>query len=162
MEGNVNIYLLYNSRLGRGSNPSTGGVQDKSQLSALCIRQITMAEILSRALKENQCKGLLRLIAGLTDGAGRPKFARILRLAYVKGKLLYGGALIKILRRAITNSKAGRLVAHGRPACSIHSADLRFLLRACERMITLRNQQLDSNLSNYSLTNVIIGARKYS
>jgi hypothetical protein len=81
----------------------------------LFIRQITMAEILSCALKENQCKGLLRLIAGLTDGL--PKFARILRLADVKGKLLHGGALIGILRRAITNGKAGRLVAHGRLAC---------------------------------------------
>jgi hypothetical protein len=40
------------------------------------FRQITMAEILSDALKENQCKVLLRLIAGLTDGAGRPKSAR--------------------------------------------------------------------------------------
>jgi len=71
-----------------------------------------MAEILSDALKENQCKGLLRLIAGLTDGAGRPKSARILCLADVKGKLLPGGALIEIHRRAITNSKAGRVVVH--------------------------------------------------
>jgi len=47
-----------------------------------------MAEILSDALKENQCEGLLGLIAGLTDGAGRPKPAQILCLADVKGKLL--------------------------------------------------------------------------
>jgi hypothetical protein len=46
-----------------------------------------MAEILSDALKENQYKGLLRLITGLTDGAGRPKSARILRLTDAKGKL---------------------------------------------------------------------------
>jgi hypothetical protein len=63
-----------------------------------------MAEILSDALKENQCEGLLRLITGLTDGAGRPKSARILRLADVKGELLQSGALIEILRRAITKS----------------------------------------------------------
>jgi hypothetical protein len=44
-----------------------------------------MAEILPDALKENKCEGLLRLIAGLADGAGRPKSARILRLADVKG-----------------------------------------------------------------------------
>jgi hypothetical protein len=98
-----------------------------------------MAEILSDALKENQCEGLLRLVAGLTDGAGRPKSARILRLADVKGKLLYRGALIEILWRVIANSKAGRLVAHGRPVRSVHSVDLRFLLQAFERMITLRN-----------------------
>jgi hypothetical protein len=65
-----------------------------------------MAEILSDALKENQCEGLLRLIAGLTDGAGRPKSAQILCLADVKGKLLQSGALIETLRGAITNSKA--------------------------------------------------------
>jgi hypothetical protein len=52
----------------RGSGPSPQGVPDKSQLSALCFRQITMAEILSDALKENQCEGLLRLIAGLVEG----------------------------------------------------------------------------------------------
>jgi hypothetical protein len=50
-----------------------------------------MAEILSDALKENHCKGLLRLIAGLTDGAGQPKSARILRLTDVEGKLLQSG-----------------------------------------------------------------------
>jgi hypothetical protein len=58
----------------------------------VCFRQITISETLSDALKENQCKRLLRLIADLTDGAGRPKSTRILRLADVKGKLLQGGA----------------------------------------------------------------------
>jgi hypothetical protein len=70
-----------------------------------------MAEILSDALKENQCKGLLMLIADPTDGAGRPKSARILRLADMKRKLLQSGALTEILRVAITNSKAGRPIA---------------------------------------------------
>jgi len=44
-----------------------------------------MAEILPDALKENKCEGLLRLIAGLADGAGRPKSERIIRLADAKG-----------------------------------------------------------------------------
>jgi hypothetical protein len=52
----------------RGSGSSPKGGHDKSQFFALCFRQITMAEILSDALKENQCEGLLRLIAGLTEG----------------------------------------------------------------------------------------------
>src|SRR5262249_8080304 len=43
-------------------------IRDKSQLSALCFRRIAMAEILSGALKENQCKGLLKLIGGPADG----------------------------------------------------------------------------------------------
>jgi TRAP-type uncharacterized transport system substrate-binding protein len=51
-----------------------------------------MAEILSDALKKNQCKGLLRLIASLTNEAGRLKSARILGLADMKGKLLQSGA----------------------------------------------------------------------
>jgi len=68
-------------------------------------------EDLPEGLKENQCKGLLRHIAGLTDGAERPISARILRLADVKGKLLQSGALIEAPRGAITNNKAGRLVA---------------------------------------------------
>jgi hypothetical protein len=54
-----------------------------------------MAEILSDALKENQCKSLMRLIASLTDGAVRPKSARILCLANMKGKLLQSDALIE-------------------------------------------------------------------
>jgi hypothetical protein len=37
---------------------------------------------------------------------------RIVAQLFVKGKLLRGGALIEILRRAITNSKAGRVVVH--------------------------------------------------
>src|SRR5215475_5964145 len=83
LEGSADIYFF--------SSLYPGEIRDKSQLSALSFRQITMAEILSDALKENQCKGLLRLIAGLTDGAGRPKSARILRLTDVEGKLLQSG-----------------------------------------------------------------------
>jgi hypothetical protein len=64
-----------------------------------------MAEILSDALKENQYKGLLRLITGLTDGAGRPKSARILRLADAKGKLLQCGA--ETFRRRLQPAKQG-------------------------------------------------------
>jgi hypothetical protein len=52
-----------------------------------------MAKVLSIALKEDQCKGLLRLVAGLTDGAGRTKSTQILRLADVRRTLLQTGAL---------------------------------------------------------------------
>ena len=60
--------------------------------------QITMGEILPDELKENKCEGLLRLIAGLADGAGRPKSARILRLADVKGDRKKAGEIAEILQ----------------------------------------------------------------
>ena len=43
--------------------------------------------------QKNRCESLLRLVADSTDGAGRPKSTRILRLANVQGKLLQSGAL---------------------------------------------------------------------
>jgi len=58
----------------------------------VCFRQITISETLPDALKENHCRRL-RLIADLTDGAGRPKSAQILRLADVRRTLLQTGAL---------------------------------------------------------------------
>jgi len=60
-----------------------------------------MAEILPDALKENKCEGLLRLIAGLADGAGRPKSARILRLADVKGDRKKAGEMRVRLRFSV-------------------------------------------------------------
>jgi hypothetical protein len=43
------------------SSPYSGEVLDKSQFSTLSFCRITMAEILSDALKENQGEGSLRL-----------------------------------------------------------------------------------------------------
>jgi hypothetical protein len=61
-------------------------IRDKGQLPALRFLQIAMSSILSDALIDDHCKGLLRLIVGLIDGVGLPKATRILRLANVKRK----------------------------------------------------------------------------
>src|SRR5262249_8758680 len=64
--------LIFKSIPGRDSSLSPVETWGKSRLSACVFAkapQGAMAEILSDALKENQCEGLLRLIVGLTrDG----------------------------------------------------------------------------------------------
>jgi hypothetical protein len=60
LEGSADIYF--------SSSLYPGKIRDKSRLSILCFLQGAMAEIPPDALKKNQCMGLLRLVAGLTDG----------------------------------------------------------------------------------------------
>jgi hypothetical protein len=69
LENSADIPPLLKSILGRDSGLSSGKILDKGQLSALSFRQRAMVEILSDALKKNQFKSLLRLIASLTNGA---------------------------------------------------------------------------------------------
>lgn len=80
LEGVVDIYPFSSLYLAE--------IRGQNKLSASCFRRITLAKVFSDSLKENRCESLLRLGADLTDGAGRPKSTRILRLANVQGNLL--------------------------------------------------------------------------
>src|SRR5262245_5888456 len=60
LEGSADIYFFLSLY--------PGEIRDKSQLPILRVRRGALAEILSDALKEDYCKGLLRLLAGRHTG----------------------------------------------------------------------------------------------